>query len=70
MIIMTVIVSRFDCNSLLAIIPVVSPVTLFTVSTVKTVVTISRAIMCIVDVGMNELAQTNIGTPDIHGKRD
>ena len=67
---MTVTVDCFDCDSLLAIVSVVSPVTLFTVSTVKAVVTIIRVFMCIVDVGMNELARTNIAATNIHGERD
>jgi hypothetical protein len=57
----------FDCYSLLAIVPVVSHVMLFAVSTF---VTVSRVIMCIVDVGMNELAQITIGAGNIHGERD
>jgi hypothetical protein len=42
----------FDCYSLLAMVPVVSPVTPFAVSTV---VTVGHGIMCIADIGMNEL---------------
>ena len=42
----------FGCYSLLAIVPVVSPVTAFAVLTAKIVVTVSRVIMCILNVGM------------------
>jgi hypothetical protein len=46
----------FECYSLLAIVPRVGPATPFAVSTGKTVVTVSRIIMCIVDVSMNKVA--------------
>ncbi|CAE8587407.1 unnamed protein product [Polarella glacialis] len=57
----------FECYSLRAIVPVLSPVMPFAVSIV---VIVTRVIMCIVDIGMNELTQITIGAQNIHGLRD